>query len=1017
MPKIISCNSNPGYIGGSAIIASPGYIKRTYNDLVLHDILYITLEFVIVGNWQPPDWFSINVDGVSSVQWSLASKITSSSGVNCGTTPSPGFHGFIQGTIFHKASSVTIAINFSVSQVGSNSNGPIIGVRDVTILQKYSQGGDFQGIYVITSDNTVPNRSGCNKRSFLNNNGGICQSCPSSTCDVCTGLGGQDCMKSTDLGTYFDGTNFYSCTSGCVFCTGPTANDCVQCDFGYVLDIDNSCKTSCTSPYISSGTLYPRCRLPCGSNQYLYWNNTCRDSCNYPLQVDTNNRQCTYPCNKAYAEFLYWNGSCLSICQFSPKNEGGYAFCDPCPQGYYLYLNENVCKMGCTYPYIIQRFVYCELDLSSSDIKQTATMSKVISNGRLAQGIGSVILSLLSPGDPSGFTLSALTKTLLYTRYMDLKYSPRLQSVFDQQSLNKSSIELLRRAQNVLKDHMRKYPLPKMFDHYGLHSSFIVNFFEPAVILAFVFSVALLVFLLNYCCKQGTRLKSIFEKIKNTLQWNLLLTLYTSNYDGLILFTSLEIRTTNSFYSFLPALSFTLSCLSIVIALLISFKMIKTIRALNKETRGSSSQEQRSQAIADFTKKHIKFQVFFACFRDSNLLQQSFFLIFTTRLIIFYIIIAVLIYHPFVQALLIMLMSICMVLYLCFKYPIKNKLRLGQHIIQEIILLVVNACVLVVACVDLSQKEGYSTKRITGEIFLYCNTILSMLSFVFPVLMVIEKLIILAQSKRLSESREGVISISHKTLPVNIAIRARQDRLQSNNDSNLVLFQGGLNQSQIDDGSLGATNLNFTSQIEVGRTNNSGMNQINTIELTENSRNMQGRSKETERAQLDQLEMTSLARRNMAESNKQLDPNKSKRKKQNKLQSSLKPQCQQSNKLDMICNDSLPSQLGGYKLSPNPGLKSMTGVSNAGALVSNAISRDNSIGLDTSLKKSEIETSWLRVNQERRYQIRGAEQYPSIIQEINEMSVDNDKYLNEPTYGNHSGIINLLRIKKPRNLR
>ena len=84
LPKIFTCNSNGGYIGGPTIIASPGYIKRTYKDLVPHDILYITLEFVIAGDWQPSDWFSVDVDGVPSVQWSLASKITSSLTFTCG---------------------------------------------------------------------------------------------------------------------------------------------------------------------------------------------------------------------------------------------------------------------------------------------------------------------------------------------------------------------------------------------------------------------------------------------------------------------------------------------------------------------------------------------------------------------------------------------------------------------------------------------------------------------------------------------------------------------------------------------------------------------------------------------------------------------------------------------------------------------------------------------------------------------------------------------------------------------
>ena len=446
-------------------------------------------------------------DGVSP------QKITSSSGVTCGGTSSPGFNGFIIGRIFHKASSVTITINFSAAQVGSSSNGPAIGVRDVTVLQRYIQTGDSPGFYVVTSDNTVPSNTGCNKGNFLANNG-ICRPCFNSMCNICIGNRGTDCMKSILLRSYFDGTGFYVCFIGCTFCTGPNVNDCIQCNPSLILDTDNTCQTSCTLPYVSSGTLFPKCRLPCSSSQYLYWNNTCQDSCNYPLQVNTNNGQCNYPCNKAYAEFLYWNGSCLSTCPFYPRIESGYGFCELCPRGYYLYLEDNVCKLGCTYPYIIQRLAYCELDLSSSDIEQIATMSKVIGTGSLVQSIGSVIISLLSPDDPSGFTLVVLAKMLLYIRYMDLKYPPRLQSVLDQQDSSKPSVELSSKssdeeAQNVLKEHMRKYPLPGRFDHYGLHSSFLVNFLEPTINLISVFVITLLVILSDSCCKQGTRLKNI----------------------------------------------------------------------------------------------------------------------------------------------------------------------------------------------------------------------------------------------------------------------------------------------------------------------------------------------------------------------------------------------------------------------------------------------------------------------------------------------------------------------------
>ena len=47
---------------------------------------------------------------------------------------------------------------------------------------------------------------------------------------------------------------------------------------------------------------------------------------------------------------------------------------------------------------------------------------------------------------------------------------------------------------------------------------------------------------------------------------------------------------------------------------------------------------------------------------------------------------------------------------------------------------------------------------------------------------------------------------------------------------------------------------------------------------------------------------------------------------------------------------------------------------NRDRMTSNVLSRDDSTSLDRSSKKSEIETSWLRANQDRRYRIRGLEQ-------------------------------------------
>ena len=182
-----------------------------------------------------------------------------------------------------------------------------------------------------------------------------------------------------------------------------------------------------------------------------------------------------------------------------------------------------------------------------------------------------------------------------------------------------------------------------------------------------------------------------------------------------------------------------------------------------------------------------------------------------------------------------------MVLYLCLKYPMKSKLKLVQCIAQEMLLLVVNICVLIVASLDLSQKENYSTKKILGEIFLYVNMILSMLGPVFIMLMIIEKVIALKQGREDSQSSQ-VRPMNGTNLPVNIITRAPQGCLQTNNESNLVLAQGGLDQSQINDTSLNPTNLELASQYNRQRIDVFRSNQEKAQRMTTTGHNVSNKS-------------------------------------------------------------------------------------------------------------------------------------------------------------------------------
>ena len=985
---------------------SSGYMKKTYMNLVPHDILYMSFDFFLSGVWQPYDSFSVDIDGVSSISWSLGPQITSMASKTCPGMLSKSFFSSVIGKVFHAVGRVTATIHFSVSETAGTTH-PSISIRNFVLMARQSQPDDKEGFYVTIQDNTVQNSTKCNARNYLS--ASVCTPCTTTNCELCNGVGDVNCVRA-GWATFDSGSGYSKCASNCEFCIDSAVNSCVQCWRFYVLDYDNTCRSSCTPPYQPRGKNAKKCLMPCDATQYLYWNNTCRDSCNPPLQIDDTTQQCTYPCNKAYDEFLYWDGSCLATCPFLRRNESGYAFCDACAEGYFFYPDDGgICKLGCNYPYIVKDIVYCRLDLSQSDLEQAKTISNVTSVTSQTLSIGCSLLNLFNPSDPSALTLAAITNMLLYTRYMDLKYPPKLQSVLDQQTTNQPSIKFLRVAQDLLKNHLPSTPLPGRFDHYGLHSKFLVNFIQPLFILSTILAITLILCLIKYFYKKENTFRALACKAVDSLRWNLLITLFVSNYDGIILYGSLEIWTMSAGGSFLYILSYLIATIMLLVIFLVVAKTISIISRIRRAVAQQTSENLRTERLTDFKNTNKGYQVVYEAFKDSGLMQQSFFLIFTSRLILFHIIVADLIYHPFIQAILILLMNIGMILYLCLKYPIKSKLRLGQYIIQELLLLVANICVLIVASLDLSPKEDDSTKKIAGEIFLYMNMVLSMLGPVFLVLIVIEKLIALKRGQKSSQSSQ-VRPMNENALPVNIMTRAPQGCLQTNNESNLVLAQEGLNQSQIGDTSLNQTDLQLIAQCDRQSTNIVRSNRKKAqkgITYDHNTLNESiHQQKQTHEARVDQSGIYELSletsnagemidsvmrNKNIYDSNNLLTINQSaledlsisKRKKQDKPQPSLNAQQYEESKGMNINYDG------------------------------NASNKDEA----PSNVRSGTEATWLRVNRGRRYRIRGLGQDFNSLEKNGMEIVEDGKYINEPTYGNHSGIINSLKIKQPDNLK
>ena len=316
-----TCNWFGPFFGGPGVMTSSGYFKRTYEDLIPHNTLSVSFIFIACGGWQTGDYFYFDIGGVSSSIWCLSSLIASHSyGFNCQSITS--LTTSVTGNMVHTAETATVTIH--VKMQGGGIPAASFGIRDVVLIQIYDQPTNTAGFSISLPGSGLPNVTPCDAGSYMSTTGGCI---PCSSCNLCSGAIVTNCFK-PPWANYYTTSGYSPCTTGCQKCTRPVTTDCLQCNFPLVLSPDGSCQSTCPTNYAPIGAFAKKCLMVCDTGEYLYWNNTCRSSCNSPLIADNTDYECDYPCNQAYQEYLYPNSSCLSACPYNPRNESGYLFCD-----------------------------------------------------------------------------------------------------------------------------------------------------------------------------------------------------------------------------------------------------------------------------------------------------------------------------------------------------------------------------------------------------------------------------------------------------------------------------------------------------------------------------------------------------------------------------------------------------------------------------------------------------------------------------------------------------------------
>ena len=232
-------------------VAGPGQMNNTfsrlYKGLPSHTMIYYIISFWMIDAWDssPQDTFVISFDSQPvTTGWTFNTNQFSTD--LCGNTYNDG-KVKAYGRLLHTNTSLTVSVMTLLDALSDNES---LGFRDISILFT-SPSPVYSSSICGMASYTLPSHA-CTCTAGKHYVNGTCVAC-NALCDACFGSSAAECFKCT-LGSSYNGVACVPCDANCGTCSGTNQSYCLACKTGYYLTDNNTCATSCPSPYEAIST-------------------------------------------------------------------------------------------------------------------------------------------------------------------------------------------------------------------------------------------------------------------------------------------------------------------------------------------------------------------------------------------------------------------------------------------------------------------------------------------------------------------------------------------------------------------------------------------------------------------------------------------------------------------------------------------------------------------------------------------------------------------------------------------
>ena len=419
-------------------------------------------------------------------------------------------------------------------------------------------------------------------------------------------------------------------------------------------------------------------------------------------------------------------------------NAGNVSFCNkPCQSNteIYYYPDKGLCKGECLSPYTVAIKEYgatCSLDLSADDVKEMQIIASISNSSQAVSNVGLTLLMVTSPFDPTTITSSLVSKALVYTKFLDISHTPRLEMMYQNSDQPVGIMSLMnfdvpphiKRAVNYNTSIL-------VFKKYDINPSFIGNLWDTLMILAITLGVLVGVVWMDWLgfeMRKECGLCTIFGSLKLFLQ-NFLIGRFYDSFTDIALFASLELHSAH-FDSLARSISISLALFFLLFGVLILYGHIVIIRRYQTARRQIIANTGNDDNLKHLEKKIRGVRIIYEDFKDDSFAQQSFFFFLTVRNLLLGLIVGLLFRYPILQICFIVLMNICILIYIGVERPFKSRINLIQQIVLELVLLVTNVSMGIIAILD-KLKGSSSSKEILANIIIKDSLVGSFVPLIF----------------------------------------------------------------------------------------------------------------------------------------------------------------------------------------------------------------------------------------------------------------------------------------------